>query len=1658
VFFISVRPSLSSQTPTIHAVPGGGSWNDASTWVENTVPGPDDIVEINGTVSLSADASIAGLTISSGATLQNNNYGSDNITLTVTGDVINNGSIQSHLNWQQGFLVMSVTGDITNNGVWGSRWTELHSTQDRTISGSNTLDNDTAIFDDFTIFGNPVFSKNFNFNGHTINAGDANTTLTFNNTSGTGVVTGNPKIYFTGGFSGTVTAAQAIFENGSSINGTLNAAVTVATSSTANLGSSNTINGSLTISSGATLQNNNDGSNAVTLTVNGSVINNGSILSHLNWQQGFLTMSVTGDITNNGVWNSRWTDLRSTQDRTITGANPLNSDITIYDDFTVFGHPVFAQAFNFNGHTINTGDASTTITFFNTSGNGIITGNSNVYFTGSFTGMLTSAQAIFETGSTINGIIDGAVTVAATSTLYTGDSPIINGSLTVEPGATIQNTGYNYQTLTVNGRVVNNGNIVSHINWWEGYLTMSVTGDITNNGIWRSTWTDLRSNQARTIDCTNAIDSDTALQDDFTVTGNPTFSKNFNFNSHTLQIVSPNIITFKDVSGNGVIVGNSNVVINGGWTGTIEADNARLYFIGSLSGLATAAQAFFEDGSSINGTITAPVTVEASSTTYVVSSSTINGSLTIGSGATLENNNGGNDAITLGVNGNVTNNGSILSHLNWQQGFLTMAVTGDITNNGVWNSRWTNLTSSQTRTLSGSNPINSETTLYNDFTFLGNPVFSNNFHFNGHTLNAGDTNTTITLNNSSDTGVITGNAKIYFTGGFSGMVTAAQAFFENGSTINGTVNADVTVMASSTLTTGDNPVINGSLTVEPAAAIQNTGYNNQTLTVNGGVINNGNINSHINWWEGYLTMSVAGDITNNGTWNSRWTYLIWPEISGANDYEINLSDDNHNWPDSATTTNTFYDISSLVNSPHYWRVRADLGNGLYSPWSNVKSINGYQFIVSTSEISGRPIMATAPFNLTLQTRDINGNSFPYNGSVALSASNDATVTPSTITMVNGYWSGTSSIAEFGNAVYLTATSGGGSGSSDSLTVAKKPVIIVPGIISSYLNKNVPGLPEVWPNITMMLIPGSDSYLDDLKMDQYGEPLLSSLMRPTDIFRSVYGKDVFQGLITELTTYGGYTENTNLFVFPYDWRRDITWIASSSPYALSESLRAKIQEVKDNTGAQQVDIIAHSMGGLVVKDYIMHSSTNFIDKFIDIATPHLGSPKAAKVLLYGDNFSFETLFGLLGLNEDKMKEISQNFPSAYELLPSRNYFDASSTDYNSYINDEYDQYNSGVSGPLDYDQSITFLSHAGGNSSMAAMNDTLHDDLDNFNPNDYGVKAYNIVGCSQPTIGSIEIINHYDSNIYEYGLHYIKGDGTVPLKSAEALTNTVATYYNTDESTSTDDTHAFLASLNGDKQLISAILNNSVDQFNFSSYPLSQSSADCSEPLNGWEVSYHSPIALHIYDEKGNHIGPDAKGNIEINIPGAAYDVIGDNKFAFIPKGHNYKITGQATGLGHFNARIQDIQKGQTVSTAYYNDVPLKSTSTNIEIDFANNKPNYAMKMDQTGTKVFKEKIQPSAMLNAKESADRVKPDTQASISGQTIKLTSSDDNSKVLKTEYSLDQGKTWNLYTKPLNIPDVTTIQYRSTDKAGNIEDPKEETINHFTKPSLSNFRRIRF
>lgn len=460
-----------------------------------------------------------------------------------------------------------------------------------------------------------------------------------------------------------------------------------------------------------------------------------------------------------------------------------------------------------------------------------------------------------------------------------------------------------------------------------------------------------------------------------------------------------------------------------------------------------------------------------------------------------------------------------------------------------------------------------------------------------------------------------------------------------------------------------------------------------------------------------------------------------------------------------------------------------------------------------------------------------------------------------------------------------------------------PVIIVPGIMGSYLNKDDGSNKEVWMDLPKMVLSISDDYLNDLSLSVDGGGVNGLAIKAGDIIKNSGNNDFFGGLISALEG-SGYVIGSNLFIFPYDWRLDI---ASSS-----EKLKQKIEEVVSLTGANKIDIVAHSMGGLVVKKYIKDSNNNLIKNFIDIGTPHLGSSKSFKILMYGDDLNATLLFGLIGLNDQRIKYISQNMPSVYQLLPSRSYF--------AEIDDYYIWNGVNDNNRLDFEETKDYLNGAGRNSKLVERADVLHQEIDNINPADYGVETYNIVSCGVPTLGQIYILEK-EGEHYNYNIRLTDGDGTVPLRSAEAMPS-VKTYYVKGAQ------HGTLPSTTGVKELIVSLLSSESEESNISLYTnLSLSSGECGVP-NGRIVSFHSPITLDIYDSAGNHSGPNENGDIENNIPGVVYEVIDGNKFAFLPEGISYTVSGRSTGIGSFDIRIEDIVDGEVATTTIFNDIPL----------------------------------------------------------------------------------------------------------------------------------------
>ena len=120
-------------------------------------------------------------------------------------------------------------------------------------------------------------------------------------------------------------------------------------------------------------------------------------------------------------------------------------------------------------------------------------------------------------------------------------------------------------------------------------------------------------------------------------------------------------------------------------------------------------------------------------------------------------------------------------------------------------------------------------------------------------------------------------------------------------------------------------------------------------------------------------------------------------------------------------------------------------------------------------------------------------------------------------------------------------------------------------------------------------------------------------------------------------------------FIYDWRQDNSFTA-----ARLDSLVEQIRQDHD-TPELQVDIVAHSMGGLVTRYWLRYGKTDVLDsndfplnntgaakarKVILVGTPNLGSTSALQQILVGADF---------GVNKIA-PEVLLSFPSAYQLLP------------------------------------------------------------------------------------------------------------------------------------------------------------------------------------------------------------------------------------------------------------------------------------------------------------------------------------------------------------------------------------------------------------------------
>lgn len=222
-----------------------------------------------------------------------------------------------------------------------------------------------------------------------------------------------------------------------------------------------------------------------------------------------------------------------------------------------------------------------------------------------------------------------------------------------------------------------------------------------------------------------------------------------------------------------------------------------------------------------------------------------------------------------------------------------------------------------------------------------------------------------------------------------------------------------------------------------------------------------------------------------------------------------------------------------------------------------------------------------------------------------------------------------------------------------------PVIFVHGVLGSRL-KDTKSKEDIWPGAISRLF--SHDYSDaayEINPNTL-EPKQSNAVS-YDIFDGAAGQDFYGKIVHTLSEIGGYKltkigqkvnpKQKHYYVFLYDWRQDNVKSAIDLADVI-EQIR-----IDYNNPNLKVDIVAHSMGGLITRYYIRYGRQDVIgDNDFDKKVTMYGAERIRRVILLGTpnlgSIRSLSLFitGLdIGVNQIGTETLA-SMPSLYQLFP------------------------------------------------------------------------------------------------------------------------------------------------------------------------------------------------------------------------------------------------------------------------------------------------------------------------------------------------------------------------------------------------------------------------
>jgi len=783
--------SFTVNAPGLIQSAASGNWTSPSTWVGNIPPGTFDQVEIlnTHTVTLTANASCAGLAVDSGSTL---NIGTNTLTDSASGSFF--GTVSG-----SGILMFSTNSGSTIDGN-ASIVPAVVFAGDRTIANTSTLSFNSGI----SINTGATVTNNGAV--HVDNANGITGTGTFIQAAFATVTNGGPFLP-----TGTLLAATSpnlIDYNGAAqtVKAVIYDSLTLSGSGTKDITGLSTINGSLTLS----------GTASATATTGIGVGVDVTIGSGTTLGLGTFSHTVGGNWTNNGGSVSQGTStvtFISSGSQTITrgtqgfasvqfsGVGPKSASGA---GLFCTGNVTINSGSSFNGGTLAhqvTGNWVNNGTFN--------TGTSSVEFQGGTSSTIVgdfSTLIVNKSGAatvSLSGTVDVFSTTQMTAgTMTIGTQSLITGSI----------TGSAAITMTT-GKIFLTGNS----NAWTGTFTPG-TGTVEINGtgtqnIRGGTYNNVKINKA---------------------TGTATMANALTVNGQ-LWIAS------------GTLADNGFQMVAGG-SATLQIDNAGTLKLGSV-GTATSLPAFSSTSLSTSSTVTygagsssqqidstpsyGHLVVDAAGVagiTKTLTGATLNAAsldvTTSGGGMTLDlqgktanitGNIGGNGAISFGVSaGNLNIGGNFASTGTFTAGTSTVTFNGTGAQS-IRNGTYNNLTiaNSGTATLAGATIVNGAMQVSPGGSFsggtsslrtFGTATNSGTFNAGANTLDLrGDFSNNGAFTASTGTVAFNGTATQNWLGGFA--ATLNNVTVANSAGVN--VNNSITVNGVFTLNGGNVTILGG---------------------------------------------------------------------------------------------------------------------------------------------------------------------------------------------------------------------------------------------------------------------------------------------------------------------------------------------------------------------------------------------------------------------------------------------------------------------------------------------------------------------------------------------------------------------------------------------------------------------------------------------------------------------------------------------------------------------------------------------------------------------------------------------------------------------------------------------------------------------------------